>query len=96
MVRKIIQMIPVNGLYAVYENDGIKEESKVDVLALDDEGEIFPYDMDEKGYFDIPHQASNFIRYITRGKKEKQLCPGYQLKLGVRKITNPFPKPKIS
>ena len=66
MEGKIIQMIPADGLVAVYVNDGIEEKSKVDLIVLDDEGNIHPYDMDQAGCFDIPDQASNFVKYINK------------------------------
>jgi len=60
---KIIQIIPAGELYAVYRNkDGSTHENKVDVIALDDQGNIAPLDMDIYGTWAEPAGTSNFGR----------------------------------
>ena len=63
-VREIIQMIPAKGIIAIYEKDGVEYQRKVDIFALDNFGAVNPYKMDEKGWFDIPHESPEFIKYI--------------------------------
>jgi len=62
---KIIQIIPAQGIVAVYTDEDTGGEFKcpVQVIALDDEGEIELIEFDSSGWADSPATASNFLRY---------------------------------
>ncbi|MFW6129447.1 MAG: hypothetical protein ACOC6P_04300 [Candidatus Aminicenantaceae bacterium] len=60
---KIIQIVPASNLYAVYKGKyGILTE-KVDLFALDDQGNIACLSMDNSGWLEEPTSSSNFVRY---------------------------------
>ena len=63
MADKIIQIISAKGIYAVYKTEKGKEfKRKLTLLALTDEGIIFPLDGDDYGVFSDPTDAKNFVR----------------------------------
>jgi len=71
MKAKIIQIMPIDGMYAVYkvkQGEAYGEiKSKIICLALDEKGEIWAIDRDADGVFGYATDASNFVGFEYKG-----------------------------
>lgn len=63
-IGNIIQIIPANDLYAIYENDaGVEFKRKVDLFGLDEFGNFYCLIINEEGYLKPADKASNFVKF---------------------------------
>ncbi len=66
-IAKIIQIVPVTGITSLYKQDsGEILESRAQLAALDDEGNVFLLEFDSAGTINEPRTLSNFIKHIFK------------------------------
>lgn len=70
-MSKIIQIIPAsNDVWAIYKNEGKQTGSKIQVIVLDDLGDIGFQDACSSGSFMPCEENSNFVTYFFGPKEE--------------------------
>lgn len=66
---KVIQIMPADGWYAVYQMSDNVLRSKLVCWAIDDEGNLAGFDADDVGFIDDAGAAENFVRFEYEGGK---------------------------